>query len=213
MSKTVAVLGLGRFGRKCAETLYEMGADIIVADHSETAVESLSDKAAYAMVADLTVAESIYKLGLEGVDVMVVAMGSNLTASIMSVMVGKELGVPHVIAKAGNARMGDILKRVGADEVIHPEEESGRRMARTIMSESILDLFDLGKDLQIVEMAPKPEWVGKSISELRLRDTYGVSVVALKDPEGRYSMVDTRTPIKEDCMMLLIAERDDPALG
>ena len=145
MSKQIAVLGMGRFGKSIALSLSDMGADVMAVDANPDVLEKVADKVTFAIEADLKNAESITGTGIENMDVVVVAMGSDLTASITSVMAAKEVGVPFVMAKAADDRMGAILEKVGADKVIYPEEETGVRTARTLMSDSFMDYFDIDK--------------------------------------------------------------------
>ena len=110
MKKSIAVLGLGKYGRSLAENLYRMGADVIAVDANEKLIEEFSDKCTSAVCADLTDEDAVLALGLKNMDMVVVSMGGNLAASIMSVTVAKEQGVPVVIAKATTTRMEKILK-------------------------------------------------------------------------------------------------------
>ena len=209
MSKSIAVFGIGRFGRSLALTLSESGADVMVVDGDENVIEKIADKVTYAIKADLKSAEAIQALGLEDMDAVVVAMGSDLTASIMTVMVSKEEGVPCVIAKAADERMGDILKKVGADRIIFPEEETGMRTARKLVSDSFLEFFDIDDNLCLVEIKPKPEWIGKNLIELQLRDKYHVNVVAIKDESEMRSFIDPKRPLEDDTQLLVIVEKED----
>ena len=152
MSKSIAVIGLGRFGKKLAYTLYEMGSDVMAVDRSPEIIAAVADNVTYAIEADVTNPEVVKGLGLREMDVVVVAMGSDLTASIMSVMIAKEQGVPYVLAKASDERMGQILKRVGADKIIYPEEETGQRTARKLMSDSFLEFFEIDDNLCLLEI-------------------------------------------------------------
>ena len=115
MNKSIAVLGMGRFGQFLTDELCKKGADVLIADADEETIRRFSDSVSSAIKADLCDPESIRAIGLGEVDVAVVSMGSSLEASIMCVMMAKELGVPYVIAKAASLRMGEILRRVGAD--------------------------------------------------------------------------------------------------
>ena len=143
MGKSIAVLGIGRFGKKLALSLSDMGAEVMVVDASTEVLEKMSPFVTYAIEADLKDVEALKGIGLEGMDAVVVAMGSDLTASIMSIMAAKEIGVPYVLAKAADARMGSVLEKVGADKVIYPEEETGLRTARKLMSDSFLEFFEI----------------------------------------------------------------------
>ena len=211
MGKSFAVFGMGRFGRKLATSLYDMGADVMIVDKDPELLEKLSGKATFAIEADLSNADAINGLGLENTDVVVVAMGSDLTASIMSVMVSKEIGVPYVIAKASDERMGNILRKVGANEVIFPEEEAGFRTARILLSDTFLEFFDIDDNLCLLEMKAKKEWIGKNLIELNLREKYHINVVAMKGSDrGRmHSSFDPKLPLEADTQLLVVVKKAD----
>ncbi len=209
MGKSIAVFGLGRFGKSLALELHESGADVMVVDRNPALVDAFSDNATYAINADVSNPDAVKGIGLEDMDVVVVAMGSDLTASIMAVMVSKELGVPYVMAKASDERMGAILKKVGADKVLFPEEESGARTARILVSESFMDYFDIDENLCMLEMKPKKEWVGKNLMELNLRKKYNLNVVAIKGNTRMHAFVDPEKPLSEDTELLVIVKKSD----
>lgn len=207
MSKSFAVLGLGRFGKRIARSLYDMGADVIAVDGNPEQLEKVAGNVTYSVEADLTDAEDIKGIGIENTDVVIVAMGSDLKASIMSVMVSKEVGVPYVVAKAADERMGTILKKVGADKVIFPEEESGERTARILCSESFIEFFDIDKDLSIIEMKPKKEWIGKNLIDLSLREKYKANIVAVKENGKMHPVIDPKKELTEDTDLLIVIEK------
>ncbi len=208
MNKSVAVLGLGRFGKSLARALYASGANVMVADRDPELIESLAGTYSYGISADLSSEEAVRGLGLEEMDIVVVAMASDLAASVMTVMLAKELGVKTVVAKAYDERMGKILTRVGADRLIFPEDETGARVARKLLSDNFLEFFEIDKNLCLLEMKPKPEWVGKTLIELNLRGKYQMNVVAIRDASNKmHTLVDPSRPIDEDCEMLVILEK------
>ena len=209
MSRSIAVLGLGRFGKKLALSLYDMGEEVMAIDKNAELVEAVSGGVTYAVEADVSNADALKGVNIGDMDTVVVAMGSDLTASIMAVMVSKEQGVPHVIAKAADERMGEILKKVGADKIIFPEEETGLRTARRLASDSFLDFFDIDDNLCLVEIMPKPEWIGKNLIELDLREKYRVNVVAVKDHSEMRSFIDPKRPLENDTELLVIIEKAD----
>jgi len=209
MSKSFAVIGLGRFGKKLACTLYDMGNDVMAVDKNAEIVAGVADYVTYAIEADVSNPDVVHGLGLEEMDVVVVAMGSDLTSSIMAVMIAKEQGVKYVLAKAKDHRMGQILERIGADRIIYPEEETGLRTARTLTSDSFLEFFDIDDNLCLLEIRPKPEWIGKNLIELNLREKYHVNVVAVKDHSEMRSFIDPERPLEEDTELLVILEKAD----
>ena len=209
MGKSIAVLGIGRFGKKLALSLSDMGAEVMVVDASTEVLEKMSPFVTYAIEADLKDVEALKGIGLEGMDAVVVAMGSDLTASIMSIMAAKEIGVPYVLAKAADVRMGSVLEKVGADKVIYPEEETGLRTARKLMSDSFLEFFEIDDKICILEMAPKKEWVGKNLIDLNIREKYRANVVAIREGGELKSFVDPKEPLKEDNELLVLVNKED----
>lgn len=209
MKNSIAVLGMGRFGQFLTAALSRDGADVLIADNDEETIRKYANLVSCAVKADLNDPEVIRGLGLSGVDTVVVAMGSSLDASIMCVMVAKELGVPRVIAKAASLRMGEILRRVGADEIIYPEKESAELTARRLMSSDFLDFFNLGSELSVFSMKPKKDWIGKSLRELRLRDRYQLNVIAIRENGRTSATMDPDQPIAADSEIFAVAKQDD----
>ncbi|SDB58292.1 TrkA family potassium uptake protein [Butyrivibrio sp. INlla16] len=202
------VFGLGKFGQAVADKLIESGADVMVVDNDADIIDSYSAKATTAIEADLTDPAAIKALGISNIDCAVVAMGMSLEASIMCTMISKEYGVKWVVAKSSNERMGSVLSKIGADEVIYPEEESGIRTARGLISSNFLEYFEVSDDICLIEMLPKEKWVGKSLKELNLRKKYGINVVAIKDGVVN-EYVDPDVPLKaKEALLMLIHKKN-----
>ena len=207
MSKSVAILGLGKYGRSLAEHLYRMGADVLAVDVKKDLVDDIADKCTSAVCANLTDEDAVMALGLKNMDIVVSAMGGNLAASIMTVAVAKEQGVPLVIAKSSSKRMAILLRKVGADKVIDPEGEGGERSARIMMSMSFKDFFKLDDNMYMIETGPKNDWIGKTLVELELRKTENLNVIAMKQKGKRWHFIDPNMPITEDTMLLIAMEK------
>ena len=178
--KTYAVLGLGRYGTAVAKELVKNGADVIAVDKNEQIVQDSSVYLPICKCADITDPEVISELGISNADVVSVAMASSLEGSILAITLCKEAGVKTVIAKCANETHRKILKRVGADTVVFPENESGTRLAKNLLTSGFTDILTLSDDLSLVELAARDEWVGKSLKELNLRKKYTVNVVAFR---------------------------------
>lgn len=202
------VFGLGKFGQAVADKLIDAGADVMVVDNNEDVVEAYSSKATSAIEADLTDPAAIKALGISNIECAVVAMGMSLEASIMCTMVAKESGVKWVVAKAGNDRMGAVLSKIGADEIIFPEEESGVRTARSLLTNNFLEYFEVSDDICLIEMLPKEKWVGKSLKELNLRKKYGLNVVGIRDGVVN-EFVDPDVPLKKDETLLILIHKNN----
>ena len=205
MAKSIAVLGLGKFGMSLVRSLSEMGADVLAVDKVEAYVQEIANYCSEAICADLANEEDLNKLGLKEMDIVVCAMGESLEASILSVAVAKEQGVPLIVAKSSSARMSSILRKVGANRV--PEEYAGARSAAMLVSESVLDYFELGSRLSMVEMTPLNDWIGKSLVELNIRSKYQMTVVAIKDEKGEWMPIDPEHPLQEKEKLLAVVDR------
>ena len=205
--KAFAVLGLGSFGMGAANELMERGAEVLVVDRNERLIEENAKRFTQAVIADLTDPEAIGQLGLGSMDAVIVDMSQDLEASIMCVMVAKEKGVHRVIAKAENKRKSDILKKVGADQIVFPEQESGTRTAFQLMFPDILRFFDLSSDLVIVEMQPREEWCGRTLLELELRKKHGINVIAFRRGDKVYDVRSESDMIRSGESMLIVTTK------
>ena len=203
--KTYAVFGLGRYGRAVARELVENGMEVIAVDAEQKIV---NDAVAYLPVckcADVTDSEVISRLGISNIDTVVVCMASNLEASVMAVTLCKEAGVRNVIAKCANEMQQKILLRVGADKVVFPENESGIRLAKNLLSSGFIDMISLSKDVSMIEIDVRDEWRGKNLIELNLRKKYGFNIVAIKKGEKVNVNINPEQPLEEETTLIVIA--------
>ena len=203
--KTYAVFGLGRYGTAVAKELVENGMEVIAVDSEERIV---NDAAAYLPVckcAHVTDAEVISRLGIGNIDTVIVCMASNLEASVIAITLCKEAGVKTVIAKCANEMHQKILLSVGADQVVFPENESGIRLAKNLLSSGFIDMISLSKDVAIVEIDVKDEWCGKNLIELNLRQKYGFNIVAVKKGEKVNVNINPEQALDAESSLIVIA--------
>lgn len=205
INKTYAVFGLGRYGRAVAEELINNGAEVLAVDIDQDNVDNAIETIPVCKCADITEPEAIKRLGIANVDVVVVAMASNLEASVMAVTLCKEAGVPTVIVKCGNEMHQKILSRVGADKVIFPEKESGTRLAKNLLTSGFAEMIELSNDVSMVEINVKEEWVGKSLVELSLRRKYSINVVAIRNGDTISTTIDPALPLEQGMELIVIA--------
>jgi len=182
--KSFAILGLGIFGSTMAKTLSEYGYDVIGIDQDSVNVDRVSEFATQAVQADFTDIDQLRAIGVQDVDVAVIATGSKLEASVMAALHLKELGVPFILAKAKNKVYMQILLKVGADRVVRPEKEMGERVAKSLMSQNIIDMVDIDDDYSMMELSAPKEWVGKKLVNLDLRARFGVNVLGVRSTEN-----------------------------
>lgn len=206
--KTYAVFGLGRYGIAVARELVSNGMEVIAVDADEKIVNAAADELPICKCADVTDPDVIRQLGISNVDVVIIAMATNLEASVMAVTLCKEIGVNTVIAKAANEMHQKILKRVGADKVVFPENESGIRLAKNLLSSGFVDMVSLAKNVSMIELDVKPEWVGKNLIELYLRKKYSVNVVAIRKGDAVSVDIDPHAPLQADDKLIVIANTE-----
>jgi len=205
INKTYAVFGLGRYGRAVARELVDSGADVLAVDMNESIVNGAATELPMCKCADITDAEALRQLGISNIDVVIIAMASNLEASVMSIALCKEAGVPTVIVKCGNDMHKKIFLRVGADKVVFPENESGIRLAKNLLSSGFVDVIELSREVAMVELAPRPEWIGKSLIDLNLRKKYALNVVAIREGDEVRVDIDPAAPISDGMKLIVIA--------
>lgn len=181
--RTYAVFGLGRYGIAVAKELVANGMEVIAVDMDQRIVNEAAVYLPVCKCADVTDAEVIARLGIGNLDTVIVCMANNLEASVMAITLCKEVGVKNVIAKCANEMQQKILFRIGADQVVFPENESGIRLAKNLLSSGFIDMISLSKDVSLIEIDVKDEWRGKNLIELNLRKKYGFNIVAVKKGE------------------------------
>ena len=203
--KTYAVFGLGRYGSAVANELVENGMEVIAIDADQKIVNDAASRLPICKCADITDPEVIDRLGIGNIDTVIVCMASNLEASVMAVTLCKEAGVKNVIAKCANEMHQKILLRVGADEVVFPENESGVRLAKNLLSSGFIDMISLSKDTSIVEIEIKPEWEGKNLIELDLRKKHGFNIIALREGKKVTVDIDPEEPLDQHITLIVLA--------
>ncbi|MBP3291535.1 MAG: TrkA family potassium uptake protein [Clostridia bacterium] len=207
INKSYAVFGLGRYGIAVAKELVNNGADVLAVDIDEDIVNSAVADIPFCRCADITDPEVIKQLGISNVDVVVVAMANNLEASVMSVILCKEAGVKMVIAKCADEMQGKILCKVGADKVVYPENESGVRLAKNLLSAGMVDLIDLSEDISVIEIPVREKWVGKTLIELDLRKKYAINIIAIRNGEDILVNIDPNVQLSNEMQLVVIINK------
>lgn len=205
LNKSYAVFGLGRYGLAVAKELAKNGADVLAVDIDENIVNAAISDIPFCKCADVTEPEVLRQLGISNIDIVIIAMATNLEANVMAVMLCKELGVKTVIAKCADDMQGKILARVGADQTLIPERESGIRLAKNILSSGFVDVMELSDDVSLLELAIKPEWIGKNLVQLNLRKKYGINVIAIKNGNNVMIDLDPTLPLTQEMRIVIIA--------
>lgn len=180
MVKQYAVIGLGRFGISLAGNLLEAGQEVLGVDVNEERVEEAQPAVTHAVIADSTDPEALKSIGIRNFDTVIVAIGNDIQASILTVLLLKEEGVKKVIAKAINKPHGQVLDKVGADWVIFPERDMGERVAHMLLSPNVLNFIELSKEYSVEEIMVPVSMTNKTLRELDMRARYNLSVIAIR---------------------------------
>ncbi|MGE3269167.1 MAG: TrkA family potassium uptake protein [Chloroflexota bacterium] len=177
--RQVAVLGLGRFGQAVARELTNLGHDVLAVDQDERTVQNIADEVTHAVQADITDPDALAALGLTDFDTIIVAASGSLEASIMATVLLRQMGARRIIAKAAHDLHGSILEQVGATRVVYPERETGFRVAHSFRAPGVLDYLDAAPGYGIARMKAAASWLGKTVGDLELQRTCGLTVIAV----------------------------------
>lgn len=208
MRKQYAVFGLGNFGKHLALGLENLGCEVIVVDNSMEKIQEIADKVSYAMCANIEDPEVIKSLGARNLDGAVIAISENFGTSIMATIMAKEIGIPYVLAKAQSSLHATVLKKVGADAVVHPEKEMGRGIARTMVSGNFADWIELSPDYSLVEIEIPDEWIGKRLVDLQIREKYGINVVGTIENGVVDVTINPQRPFNKNLIVILIGSNE-----
>jgi len=191
---SVAVIGLGRFGRAIALELMATGTEVLGIDTSEEIVQSLNGELTQVVRADTTKEEVLRQLAVDAFDRVVVAIGSDIQSSILTTSILLRMGIPHIWAKAVSDAHGQILTQLGVAHVIYPEHDMGRRVAHLVRG-AALDYIEVDDDYAIVKMGPNRIVEGKRLGDTNLRQEYGVTVMAVRREGTTWCNADADTVI------------------
>ena len=201
-SSEVLVIGLGRFGGAVARELTDLGFEVLGVDTDRRRVQRLSEVLTHALEADTTDPDVLEQIGARDFSNAVVGIGSDIEASILTTAALADLGVPNIIAKAVTTPHGRILERVGADTVVYPEHEMGRRIAH-LVGGSIIDWFQLDQNFAMVETLAPRETLGHSLADLGVRARYGVTVVCIKPRDAGFTYATADTVLQEGDVLVV----------
>ncbi len=198
-----AVIGLGRFGSRLAANLAAAGQEVIAIDRSERIVEEMRDRVTLAVALDATDEQALRSQGVDQADVAVVGIGNDFEAASLTTVILKQIGVDKVISRAATPTSAHILARIGADEIVNPEDESADRWAVRLANPWFLSHIELDADYSIVDIETPSQWIGKTPKELRLRSDFGIHIVAIRkrapstDPDGAMVHTGLRIPMPD----------------
>lgn len=209
MKKQYVVFGGGKFGGSIAVALQQLGCEVILVDRKPELIQEMADKVSYAYCANVEDTEVFKELGLRNLDGAIVAFTENLEASIVTTMMCKEMGIPRILAKAKNAMHEKILRNIGAQKIIYPEVEMGRRVANYLVADNFADWIELSPQYSMVEMVMPREWCGKTLLDLKVREKYRLNVIGIKDGDTVNVTPDPRMILRAGTIVIVVGENKD----
>lgn len=206
--KQFIVLGLGRFGSAVATTLAEMGYEVLGVDTDVERVNDLKNKITEVVQADISDEKVLTELGAKNFDAAIVGVGSNLESSILTTIILKEMGIKYIIAKAQNNFHAKVLEKIGVDKIVFPERDMGIRIARSLITPNIKDYIELEPDYSVIEIEAPSDFEDKTLSELDLRNKYGINVLAIKRDNNFNISPHAKDVIKKGDFLIVIGETE-----
>jgi trk system potassium uptake protein TrkA len=206
--RQVAVLGLGRFGQALARELTRVGYEVLALDADERQVQAVADDVTHAVQVDFTDEDALNELGVGKFETAVVAVSSNIEASILTTVLLQRLGVRRIVAKAASELHGAILERLGVNRVVHPEAEMGVRIAHSFAAAGVVDYLDVAPGYGLARVSVAEPLAGKSLGVLDLPATYGVTPIALHRG-GTVTLNPNTSEVLRDSDELIVAGRDE----
>lgn len=209
MKKEFVVIGLGRFGGSIVRELIEQGADVMAIDKDHERVDEFASIATQAVVADTTDESVLKSLGVRNFEQVIVAIGENIQASILTTLMLKEIGVKKITVKAQNDYHAKVLNKIGADKVVHPERDMGIRIAHNILSNNVLDYLELSDEHSIMEIKANDKLATYTLIELDIRAKYGINIVAIKRGDDIIVSPQADLEIEKDDILIIIGSDAD----
>lgn len=207
--KRVVVVGLGIFGFNIAKELFQNGFEVIAIDKNKDTINHIRDYSTKAILADATDKELLEMIGIQKDDTVIISFGEDLAASTLLTLHLKELKVDNIIVKAPNEDHKRILEKIGATEVIIPEKEMASKVAKSLIAPNVLDYLPVSEDFNICEVAPPSSFLGKTISDLKLRGRYHIEVIAIRDVlSDRIQLVPRADFVIKDSDILIVIGKE-----
>lgn len=205
--KSYAIIGLGRFGMPLAKTLAQAGEEVIGIDKDEDRVRELREYTDYAFVTKTLSKEVLEEIGVQNCDLAIVCIGNKIETSILTTLNLINLGIPKVMAKATSSEQGEVLEKLGA-QVVYPERDMALRIAKKILSHNLIDYITLGKDVEITEIEINANMANQSIIEMRIRERFGLNVIALHHSGKTETEIDPQCLLTQGDTIVVIGKRE-----
>ena len=205
---TFAVIGCGQFGGSVVDELARLGADVLAIDNNEEIIKKYVNIATQAVILDATDEEALRSIGIRNIDHVIVGIGQNLQSSILTVLLLKEIGVKKVTVKVVNDYHKKVILKIGANAVIQPEKDTGKRLAHQILSDFVLDYLVLSDNYSIVELLAVGPVINQTLMDLNIPQRFSVNIAAIKRQQS-IVVPQATTKIQEGDVLLVIGANQD----
>ena len=207
--KSILVIGMGRFGRHLAKKMQDLGNDVMVVDENEEIIQQYSSVFTDAQIADCTNEGVLRSLGVDSFDICFVTIGSDFQSSLVVTTLLKRMGAKYVVAKAKQDIQSELLKQIGADEIVYPERETAEKLAVKHNQKNIFDYIQLTSEYSIYEIPILREWVGRTIAEISIRRKYNINIIAIKEENNLNPSPDADYRFTENDHIVVIGKSTD----
>ena len=207
--KSILIIGLGRFGTHLCMDLSKLDNEIMVVDRNEESLEDLLPFVVSAKIGDCTNEKVLKSLGIGNFDICFVCIGDNFQSSLEITSLLKDLGAKYVVSKANRDIHAKFLLRNGADEVIYPDRDIADKVAVRFSANQVFDYVELGNGFSIYEIAPLPEWIGRSIKDIDVRVKYNANIIGIKTDGGMQLMPNAEYVFQQDEHLMIIGHQRD----
>lgn len=204
-AKAICVIGLGNFGKNLALTLAKTRQQVLVVDASQEKIDAIGDSVSNAICGDATSEAVLRAAGVKNCECAVICMENNLSESILITLLLKELGIKRIVVRATDERQKKVLVKVGADQVVLPEKESGTKLAYTLSRRGMVDYFAPSGGFTIAEIIAPKSWVGKTVIEIDVRKKYNVNVIAVGTGDDEFELLADPTRRFSENELLVVA--------
>ncbi len=205
------IIGLGNFGFYLAKSLSEEGKEVIAVDHNKERVQRVQDFCSYAVAGDATDKSILESIGIKKEDAVIVSLGDSISASVLVTLYLKDLDIENIYVKIISEDHGRVLEKIGAREIIFPERDLAKKVAKTLSSPNLIDYLPLTEEYTVVEIAAPKEFIGKTLAELKLRNKFNISILAVRGliPETITLNPGGTFTVKDSDILLVLGKPDD----
>jgi len=206
--RNILVIGAGRFGSNLAKKLTELGNEVMVVDKDEASINEVTDHATRAQIGNCLDKDVLRALGVRNFDICFVCISEDFQSSMEITSMLKEFGAAYVVSKADRTLQAELLKKIGADEVVYPERDMAHRTAVRYSTKGAFDYFELSSEYAIFEITPPKVWIGKNLRDLDIRTRHQVNVIGVKDQQSVTPILSADHVFRENEHIIIAGEKE-----